>query len=284
MEGLVLHGHPAPLRWLIGIELARYRNEARLSLTDAAARTGYSRAKIGHLETGRQQQDSAEIGLLLRHYGASQDDVNRLISLIGRADEASWWAPWALVVPDWFTTFVGLEGLAEREFVFEPIVLPGLLQTEEYAAAVTAETPRVRGDHGERFVGFRVARAGRLTDPDHRLELHAVLTEAALRLAIGDEELRQAQLRHLVTMAALPNVTIQVVRPEDGLHAASHGQFVVLNFESVRSIGYVELHDGAVYLQDPDQVLTYTMVAKSLSRTALDPERSVELIKSMIVT
>lgn len=280
----MLHGHPAPLRWLIGIELARHRNQARLSLTDAAARTGYSRAKVGHLETGRQQQTPDEIRLLLRHYGTDRDDIERLISLTGRADEASWWAPWAMVVPDWFTTFVGLERLAEREFVFEPIVLPGLLQTEQYAAAITAETPRVRGDHGERFVAFRIARASRLTDPDRRLQLHAVLAEAALRLAIGDEELRQAQLRHLVTMAALPNVTIQVVRPEDGLHAAGAGQFVVLDFEPVRSIGYVELIDGAVYLQDPDQVLTYTTVAKSLSRTALDPERSVELIKSMIVT
>ncbi len=126
----MLHGHPAPLRWLIGIELARYRNEARLSLTDASARTGYSRAKVGHLETGRQQQDPEEIALLLGHYGAGQSDVDRLVSLTGRADEASWWAPWALVVPDWLTTFVGLEGLAEREFVFEPIVLNFLLQTE----------------------------------------------------------------------------------------------------------------------------------------------------------
>ncbi len=69
-----------------------------------------------------------------------------------------------MVVPDWLTTFVGLEGLAEREFVFEPIFIPGLLQTEEYAAAVTAGTPR------------------------------------------------QTQLRHLVTMAALPTITIQVIR------------------------------------------------------------------------
>jgi hypothetical protein len=279
----MLQGHPAPLRWLIGIELARYRNQAKLSLTDASGRTGYSRAKIGHLETGRQQQAPDEIAHLLGRYGAEQADVDRLVSLTGRADDASWWAPWAMVLPDWLTTFVGLEGLAEREFVFEPIVIPGLLQTEDYAAAVTAQTPRVRGDHGERFVSFRLARSRRLTDPDRPLHLHAIFTESALRLAVGSPEMRQEQLRHLTRMAALPTVTIQVVRPEDGLHAAT-GQFVVLDFESVRSIGYVELHDGAVYLQDPDQVLTYTMVAKNLARTALSPERSVELIESMIMS
>lgn len=278
----MLSGYPAPLRWLIGIELARYRAKARLSLTDAAARTGYSRAKVGHLETGRQQQEPEEIRHLLTHYGADDADVARLISLTGRADEAGWWAPWAAVVPDWLITFVGLERLAEREFVFEPIVIPGLLQTEEYAAAVTAATPRVRGDHNERFVGFRSARAGRLTAAENPLTLHAVMTEGALRLAVGDQAVRRAQLRHLVEMAALPNVTIQVVRPEDGLHIALNGQFVVLDFESVRSIGYVELQDGAVYLQDPDQVLTYTMVAKNLGRVALDPERSVALIEAML--
>jgi hypothetical protein len=172
--------------------------------------------------------------------------------------------------------------LAESEFTFEPIIIPGLLQTEEYAAAATANTPRVRADHGERFVGFRMARTRRLTDPERPLRLHAVLTEGALRLAVGDLELRRAQLQHLLAMAELPTVTIQVVRPEDGLHTALNGQFVVLGFENVRSIGYVELHDGAVYLQDPDQVQTYTMVAENLQRVALGPEQSVAFIQSMI--
>lgn len=281
---MVPRGDPAPLRWLIGVELARYRNLAKLSLTGASVQTGMSKAKLGHLETGRQQQAPDDIAELLAAYGAEQRDIDRLTSLTGRADEATWWAPWAQVVPDWLKTFVGLEGLAESEFVFEPIIIPGLLQTEGYAAAVTADTPRVRPDHGERFVGFRMARTRRLTDPDRPLRLHAVLTEGALRLAVGDPELRRAQLRHLVAMAELPTVTIQVVRPEDGPHTALTGQFVVLGFENVRSIGYVELHDGAVYLQDPDQVRSYSMVAENLQRVALGPEQSVAFIQSMITS
>lgn len=99
-------------------------------------------------------------------------------------------------------------------------------------------------------MGFRVARASRLIDEARPLKLHAILNEGTLRLTIGAPELRQAQLRDLVNMAAQPNVTIRIVRPEDGLHAAGAGQFVVLDFETVRSIGYVELIDGAAYLQD----------------------------------
>lgn len=281
---MVSRGDPAPLRWLIGVELARYRNAVKLSLTEASDLSGISRAKLGHLETGRQQQDPEDIARLLTTYQAEQRDIARLTSLTSRADEATWWAPWAQVVPDWLKTFVGLEGLAESEFVFEPIIIPGLLQTAQYAAAVTANTPRVRADHSDRFVGFRIARTRRLTDPERPLKLHAILTEGALRLAVGDSELRQAQLRHLLSLAELPTVTIQVIRPEDGPHTALTGQFVVLGFETVRSIGYVELHDGAVYLQDADQVRTYTMVANDLQRAALAPERSIALIQSMITS
>lgn len=277
-------GDPAPLRWLIGVELARYRNAVQLSLTEASDLSGIGRAKLGHLETGRQQQDPEDIALLLATYRVEQRDVDRLTSLTTRADEATWWAPWAQVVPDWLKTFVGLEGLAETEFIFEPIIIPGLLQTEQYAAAITARTPRVRADHSERFVGFRIARTRRLTDPERPLKVHAVLTEGALRLAVGDPELRQAQLRHLLDLAELPTVTIQVIRPEDGPHTALTGQFAVLGFETVRSIGYVELHDGAVYLQDADQVRTYKMVASDLQRAALDPDRSRSYIQSMLTS
>jgi transcriptional regulator with XRE-family HTH domain len=279
---MVSRGDPAPLRWLIGVELARYRNAAKLSLTEASDESGISRAKLGHLETGRQQQDPEDLARLLAVYGAVQRDIDRLITLTSRADDATWWAPWADVVPDWLTTFVGLEGLAETEFVFEPIIIPGLLQTEQYAAILTANTPRVRADHSERFVGFRIARTRRLTDPERPLHLHAVLAEGALRLAVGDSTVQQAQLRHLLTMAELPTVTIQVVRPEDGPHTALTGQFVILGFENVRSIGYVELHDGAMYLQDANQVRTYTMVAEDLQRVALDPERSIDFIQSVL--
>ncbi len=278
----MIRGHASPLRWLIGTELARYRNDARMTMTEVSARTGISKPKLGHLETGRQQQDPDDIALLLTAYGAEQRDIDRLTSLTGRADEATWWAPWAQVVPDWLKTFVGLEGLAEREFTFEPTIIPGLLQTEEYAAAVTANSPRVRVDHGERFVGFRMARTRRLTDPERPLALHAVVTEGALRLAVGTPELRRAQLRHLVTMAKLPTVTLQVVRPEDGLHTAVAGPFVLLDFESALSVGYVELKDGSVYLQDPEQVRTYTMVAGNLEQVALGPDQSVTLVESML--
>lgn len=273
---------PSPLRWLIGVELARHRNTAGLTLAGAAQLTGIPKPSIGHLESGRMQQDPDHIGRLLTAYQAGQAEIDRLTSLTGRADEATWWAPWARVVPDWLKTFVGLEGLAADEFSFEPTIIPGLLQTEDYARAVTAGTPRVRQDHGQRFVGFRMARAARLTDADRPLRLHAVIAEAALRLAVGTPELRRDQLRHLQSMTERDNVTVQIVRPEDGLHTALNGPFMVLGFDNTHSLAYAELPDGAVYLQDPDQVETYTMMAETLQRVALGPDQSAAQVASMI--
>jgi transcriptional regulator with XRE-family HTH domain len=274
----------SPLRWLIGAELKRYRSEARLTLAQAADRAGMSVPKLGHLEVGRQQQDPEDIAALLTAYEAPARDIDRLTTLTGRADEATWWAPWAQVVPDWLRTYVGLEALAEHAFCFQPFAIPGLLQTQDYAAAVTANAKSIRPDHGERFVKFRMARTQRLTDPARPLALDAVIPEGALRLAVGTPEVRREQLRHLLAMAELPTVTIQVVRPEDGPHSGlSSGGFVVLDFGSAaRPVVYIELKDGAVYLQEEMQVDAYTMVVSDLQQVAMSPEQSRELIASML--
>lgn len=275
---------PSPLRWLIGVELNRYREAAGMKLSEVAEQTGMSRAKVGHLETGFQQQDPDDIATLLKLYGAERRALDRLNSLTTSADRTTWWAPWAHVLPDWLKTFVGLEGLAEAEFLFDPMVIPGQLQTTDYATAITAETPRVRPDHGERVVNFRLARANRLTDPNRPLRLHAVIGEAALRLAVGTLEMRRAQLEHLIEMAEMPNVIIQVIRPEDGFHTATSGKFILLDFENAQPIAYSELHDGAVYIQDKEQVRSYKLSSENLQRVALGPEKSVALLRSMIKT
>ncbi|ASO19918.1 hypothetical protein FHR81_000402 [Actinoalloteichus hoggarensis] len=184
-------------------------------------------------------------------------------------------------MPDWVKTFMGLEGLATSEFVYEPTVIPGLLQTEDHAHALTEAAGFVRADHNERFVSFRLARARRLTDPEP-LGLRAVIGEAALRLAVGTPEVRQEQYRHLLKIAELPDVAIQVVCPEAGPHAAATGPFYIFDFGLARSIAYAELLDGAMYIQDFDQVRTYTMAAESAQQVALSPEESVEFIGTMI--
>lgn len=272
---------PSALRWLVGVELTHYRKLSGLTLVQASEETGITRAKVGHMETGRYQQFPDDVTKLMTLYGASRADVERLASLSGSSEGRSWWAPWSHLVPDWFKTFVGLEGLAEAEFCFEPMVLPGLLQTEEYAQAITEATGFVRRDHSERFVSFRVARAKRLTEPEP-LELHAVIGEAALRLEVGTPEVRRAQYEHLLALGKRRNVTIQVLRPEDGPHTAGTGGFFVLDFAQAQSVAYAERLDGAVYVQDQDDVRTYKMAVENLRTVALSAQRSTAYIQSLV--
>ncbi|MEV0679898.1 helix-turn-helix transcriptional regulator [Actinosynnema sp. NPDC050436] len=272
---------PSALRWLVGVELTHYRKLSGLTLVQASEGTGITRAKVGHMETGRYQQFPDDVTKLMTLYGADRADVERLASLSGSSEGRSWWAPWSHLVPDWFKTFVGLEGLAEAEFCFEPMVLPGLLQTEDYAQAITEATGFVRRDHSERFVSFRVARAKRLVEPEP-LELHAVIGEAALRLEVGTPEVRRAQYEHLLTLAKRRNVTIQVIRPEDGPHAGTSGSFFVLDFAQAQSIAYAERLDGAVYVQDQDDVRTYKMAVENLRTVALSAQQSSALIETLL--
>ncbi|MFD9895815.1 helix-turn-helix domain-containing protein [Amycolatopsis sp. NPDC059027] len=281
MGAMATRNDPSALRWLVGVELAHFRRQTSMTIAEASDASGITRAKVGHMETGRYQQYPDDVARLLGSYGVAQRDIDRLTSLAGSTEGKSWWAPWSNVVPDWVKTFVGLEGLADAEFVFEPMVLPGLLQTEDYAQALTESAGFVRRDHSERFVSFRLARAKRLTEDDP-LELHAVIGEAALRFNIGTKEIRQAQYRHLLKLAKLPNVTIQVLSPEDGQHVATTGQFVVFDFAQAQSIAYSEHLEGAVYVQDQDHLRTYKMAVENLRSVASAPTKSVTLIRSMI--
>jgi transcriptional regulator with XRE-family HTH domain len=273
--------NPSALRWLVGVELANYRKRTGLKQADAAKRAGVSVGKLSHLETGERQQQPADIAKVLAAYGARQHDINRLTSLAEVPDESNWWGAWRDVVPDWMSTIVGLERLATKEFVFEPIVIPGLMQTENYARELSRAGRRVRPDHADRVVEVRMGRAQRLA-ADNPLHLHAAITEQALRLSVGTPEIMCAQYEHLIELAGRPNISLQVVVPERGPHAAVTGQFVVLDFEQARSVAYAEVQDGAMYVQHPGEVDTYRESARSLEEVALSPEDSLRFITDLI--
>lgn len=272
---------PSAMRKLVGNELRHYRIGAGQTTTAAAKHLKCSQTKITHMETGKYTAQPDDLARLLRFYGVEEHEIARLASLAGQVNAPIWWGPWSAVLPDWFRTFVGLEGMAESEFVYNPVSLPGLLQTEEYARELTEAAAFVREDHAERFASFRIVRAQRLTDPEP-LRLHAVIGLAALQLRVGTSDTRREQWKHLVQLAERPNVTMQVARPEDGPQAAYAGQFVILDFEQARSIGYAELIDGSVYIQDPDDLASYIIKAGKLCSGALPPDESVAVIKSLI--
>ncbi|MGH3774466.1 MAG: DUF5753 domain-containing protein [Pseudonocardiaceae bacterium] len=277
-------GDPSALRWLIGVELHNYRKRAGKTLAAAAKALGCSPGLVGHFEKGLYFPQPEQIAGLLAFYGAPSWDVERLSSLSGRADQRTWLAPWNDVIPDWLKTYVGLEGLASYEIAYSPLVLHALVQTQEYSIGATAGSARVRPDQVERLVSLRMERQRRLFGDTGPLRFTSIIEESVLDRTIGGGATMQAQLNHLVELSERDNVDILVLPTAVGHHDGLEGAFHVLHFEQAQSVGYIEYSDGAIYVQDQDQVAVYTRTAESLSSVALPQRESVEAIAARLTT
>lgn len=275
---------PSAVRWLVGVELTKFRERAGKKIGEAAKVIKCSPGKIGHMESGRNQQQPGEVRDLLRFYRADQADIDRLSSLAGNAGEQTWWAAWTDVVPDWLKTFVGLEGLATQSSIYAPLVFPALLQTAAYALGGTAGYIRVRPDHNERTVSLRMERQRRLFADDNPLRLTVILEEAVLDRPIGGVDVLQAQLGHVLDLVEHENVEVRVLPTAIGAHEGLVGPFTVLDFAKAQSIAYVELVNGAVYVQDQDQVDGYNRTVDRMREVALSPEKTADLIHSRLTT
>jgi hypothetical protein len=272
---------PSAVRWLLGVELTRFRERCGRKIGEAAKAIKCSPGKIGHMESGRNQQQPGEVRDLLRFYGADQADIDRLSSLAGSAGEQTWWAPWTDVVPDWLRTFVGLEGLAAQSSIYAPLVFPALLQAEEYALGVTAGNMRVRPDHNERTVSMRMERQRRLFH-EEPLTLTVLLEEVVLDRPIGGPEVLRAQLEHVLRLVERDNIDVRVLPTAIGAHDGLVSPFTVFGFAKAQSIAYVELVNGAIYVQDQDQVDGYNRTVARLREVALSPEDTVNVIRSRL--
>ncbi|MDQ3579005.1 MAG: helix-turn-helix domain-containing protein [Actinomycetota bacterium] len=274
---------PSALRFLIGHDLRVARERAGLKQTEAGKVLGCSQARINYLETGKTQQKPGDVTTLLRTYGADVEHVDRMTSLATRADQGTWWAPFSGAVPQWFKTFIGLEGLAAAEFTYEPLLLPGQLQTPEYAAGLLVGNLRVAPADAPQVVRARMARQ-RLTDDTNPLRFRAVIEEYVLDRIVGGPQVMRTQLEHLLALMQRDNVELHVMPVSVIVHDGLDGDFILLNFDEAQSIGYIEYPAGALYIQDQDQVGAYTLSSDRLCATALSTSDSAEAIAARIET
>lgn len=282
---------PSALRWLIGVELTNYRKQSGVSQAAAAEALGISSGMIGHFEVGRYFPAPEQIAQLLELYGAPRYDIERLSALAGRADQSSWLARWNDIIPDWAKTYVGLEGLASHVVSYTSLVLSALVQTKEYSAGVTSPSARVRPDQQERLVGLRMERQQRLFAKERPLKLTVMIEESVLDRPIGGANARatmRGQLLHLIELAERDNVEILILPTAIGRHDGLEGRFTVLHFldaegrKQAQPIGYVEIPDDAVYIQDQHQVEKYTRSAELLRSVALSQSQSMEAIAARL--
>jgi len=272
------------LRMLLGSQLRRLREAASVTPEQAGYEIRASRSKISRLETGRVGFKARDVTDLLTLYGVTDEQRrSKFLYLASQSRRQDWWTSYSDVLPDWFENYLGLESASSTIRTFEIQFVHGLFQTEDYARAVTllghqAAPP----DEIERRVGLRVKRQDLLTR-EGAPRIWSVMDEAVLRRPVGGLTAMRAQLGHLLEVAALPRVTLQVVPFARGGHAGASGSFAILRFEEqyLPDVVYMEQLTGSVYLEQRSDVEHYLAVMDQLSSEALTPDETTRFIEQI---
>jgi len=272
---------PTVLRTMLGGQLRRFREEAGLAPEQAAYEIRASRSKISRMEHGRVGFKIRDVDDLLTLYGVHDSQVRaRLLAIAEQANTPGWWSKYDDILPDWFEAYLGLEGAASVIRSFDLQFVYGLFQTEAYARAVTSlGNKTASAAELDLRVSVRLKRQNVLALPEPP-QVWSIMDEAVLRRPVGGRKVMRDQLAHLIEVASLSQVTMQVVPFAGGGHAAAGGSFTVLRFAEpeVPDIVYIEQLTSALYLDSLEDVEHYLEVWNDVSTVALTPARSAAFL------
>jgi transcriptional regulator with XRE-family HTH domain len=264
----------------LGLELRRLREEAGLTCDKVGEKLECSGTRISRIETGKISAGPGDVRELLEVYGLEGDEAKALVQLAREARKKGWWHTYGMNLPDWFEAYVAFETEAATFSDFQPLYVPGLLQTEAYARAVLGASPMGGpAEDIDRQVALRMERQ-RTLNGDNAPEFWFVVSETALRVRVGGPELMRDQLRHLADVARRPNVTFQVLPFTAAAHVNPISGFRILSFPDPRdpTIVYLEHLTGALFLERDAEIHRYKLVFNHLRAEALGKSSSVELI------
>ncbi|MFJ4561432.1 helix-turn-helix domain-containing protein [Streptomyces massasporeus] len=286
LEPYLDRSEPAPtlLKMLVGVQLAGFREDARLAQDQAARAVGFSAAKLSRIESGkgRRPPTESDVRALLELYGTDDYEASVLLKLLQRAGEPGWWQRYdKRLMPEWFDRLVGLQEAAATIRTFEIQYVPGLLQTPAYTRAVVERgLPNAPSAEVERRVELRRHRA-RLVSRTDAPQLWAIIDESVLLRVLGSTEVMREQLAHLVEMAERSNVTLQIVPLNVTNASAPAIPITYLRFGGLDlpDVVYLEHIKSANFLEDRDETEEYRIALDRLADEALKPRDSMELLR-----
>ena len=271
---------PTVRRKRLGIELRRLREQAELTCEDVGQRLECSGTRISRMETGRISVRPGDVRELLEVYGVSGAEADSLVQLAREARRKGWWHTYGRVLPTWFEAYIGLESEAVRLRDFQSLVMPGLLQTEDYARAVLRAAPQAgSGTEIDRQVALRMKRQ-QILSQDVPPDIWVVLSESVLRVHVGGPAIMRAQLRQLADVAERPNVTLQVLSFATVAHVHPVSPFTMLEFADSAdpAVVYLEHLTGSLFLENEDEVRRYRVIFDHLRDESLSTGQSADLI------
>ncbi len=272
--------------WQLAESLRGHRDRTQLTIEEAAARLKphsprWSRSKLQRVETRLYAPQPTEVEHLAAVYEVPADDTAALVQMAREARQKGWWQSSA--VPKPYQTMVGLEQAATTVREFALALVPGMLQTSDYARALmTTIAPTTPIEVLENRIAARMIRQHVLTGADP-LSYEAILSEAVLQYPVGGSRVMRGQLENLLELSGRPNIAIQVLPFVAGAHPGMEGAFSIVTLPDLaHDVGYVEGPAGSIYLEEQNDVRRCTMHFAVLSSLALSPAESAKLISTTL--
>ncbi|MCQ9132781.1 helix-turn-helix domain-containing protein [Streptomyces hilarionis] len=265
---------PTVLRMILGRRLQERRQNAGVSLEDAARALHVKPLTIRRLEKAEVGLRPLYVEILLDAYGAGRREIEEFVALAERANEPGWWHPYRDVLPSWFSGYVSLETGARTLRTYEPHYVTGLLQTPRYARGVLGGGfPNDRDEDLRRRVDLRLRRQS-LLERDDAPTLWTVLEEAVLHRMVGGPEVMREQIDRLLEVSELEHVSVDIVPFTAGAHVGACAPFTYFRFEEpeLPDIVYTEILSGAVYLDQRSDVAAHLEAHNRMSLLTSDTD------------
>jgi transcriptional regulator with XRE-family HTH domain len=283
-ERTVAETPPARRRRLLGAALRRHRESLGYRLDDAARILECDRSKISRIESGQRGIRARDLRDLLTEYGVGEPEQRTLTAIAHPHRASGWWQPYADVLPAPCLDYLITEAAASRIQAYQPQQIPDLLQTPDYARAVTAADPALPPGQHDLILEAMLTRQ-QLILAERRPELTVVIGEAALHQVVGGPEVMRAQLARLTELSGtFPQITLQVLPFAAGAHPpGAIGPLSILRFADAPSLGVVHLPGpcGGIFLDSPPDVASRARAFTLLRASALTPVATTRLLRDM---
>ncbi|WP_225724923.1 MULTISPECIES: helix-turn-helix transcriptional regulator [unclassified Nocardia] len=279
----------------LGRQLKKLREDAGVSAAAAAKAIEVSKQTLWRIESGQLGPKLKElyVSILCAMYGAGEAETNALVGLVAELKKSGWWHSFGDPLSAHANVFLGFEEGAKRLTVFEPALMPELLQTSDYRRAVLwIEHPNQPTDFVENRVEIHRRRLRRLTGRAGGLELRALIGETVLHTMVGGPAVMSGQLRHLLDVATMPNISIRVI-PRSKMGACIGlitGAFIMMEFPAHPTVHlteppliYIQGYTGGLYLDKEHEIRQYRCALAQLQHMALGEEESKNLISRIVM-
>ncbi|WP_158581657.1 helix-turn-helix domain-containing protein [Actinomadura spongiicola] len=266
------------------VELRKARDEASLTQEQVAERLDWSLSKVIRIESGAVNISTTDLRAMLAFYGVAEERINELVQLAKAARERTWWSGYKKILSQQYYDLIGYESAAGIIRQYENLIIPGLLQTQEYAQEyLKNDLPPEHSTDAEALVDVRMRRQ-EILEIDEGPKVFFVLDEAVVHRQIGGPGVMRDQLRHLIEMTNRSHITIEVVPFTAGANPGLRGSFTILEFPSAED-------DDVLHLESPgfmrvtrdlqDAVVTYRERFERLREVSLKPEGTAVLLNRL---